>query len=85
MGEEGGDGSRGSTCGCTVRMPMGLSHCYVIEVFFPPPYFRSGCHLPCFPCITNSGLEVRSDLAAWFYSSLGERLGVVCFLMCKMR
>lgn len=71
--------------GCTMRMPTDLSHCYIIEVFFSPPYFRSGCHLPCFSCITSSGLEVRSDLATRFYPSLGERLGVVCFLLCKIR
>lgn len=55
MGEEGGDGSRGSTCGCTVRMPMGLSHCYVIEVFFPLLILDLGAICPAFHASLTPG------------------------------
>lgn len=40
------------------------SYCYIIEVFFSPPYFRSWYHLSCFSCIADSGLEVSSGLAS---------------------
>jgi hypothetical protein len=59
--------------------------CYIIEVFFSPPYFRSWCHLPGFSCITNSELEVRSCLGTWLYASYGEGLGKACFRICEMR
>lgn len=40
------------------------SYCYIIEVFFSPPYFRSWYHLSCFSCIADSGLEVSSGSAS---------------------
>lgn len=40
------------------------SYCYIIEVFFSPPYFRSWYHLSCFSCFADSGLEVSSGLAS---------------------
>lgn len=67
----------------TVHTLTDFSHCYITEAFFPP-HFISWCHLPCFSCITNSGLEVRSGLAARLYPSLTS-LGVVYFLTYKMK
>lgn len=61
----------------TVHVLTGFTYCYVIEVFFFPPYFRSWYHLSCFSCITSSRLKVRSGLAAWLNPSLGESWGSV--------
>lgn len=59
----------------TVHTLTDFSHCYIIEVFFSPPYFRSWCHLPCFSRIIRSRLEVRSGLAAQLCPSLGKSSG----------